>query len=124
MPPSAGADDVIVVDEGERQTGAWGLSGGAVAVLGACALWGLDNNLTRKVSAKDPVAIVAIKGLTAGAFSFLLALGLHSSFPPVQVHLRGALHAPAELNSLRTMGKGIFPHFPFLSTPIGRLVWL
>jgi drug/metabolite transporter (DMT)-like permease len=70
-----------------RPNGAWGLSGGALAVIGACALWGLDNNLTRKVSAKNPIAIVAIKGLTAGAFSLLLALGVRSSFPSLRVGL-------------------------------------
>jgi drug/metabolite transporter (DMT)-like permease len=50
-----------------------GVSIGALGIMAACALWGLDNNLTRKVSAKDPMAIVAIKGLTAGLFSLGLA---------------------------------------------------
>ena len=36
--------------------------------------WGLDNNLTRKVSLSDPLQIVQFKGLIAGPF--LLALGL------------------------------------------------
>ena len=61
--------------------GAWGISWGAVGVLGACVLWGLDNNLTRNVSAKDPLATVTIKGLGAGGFSLLLALVLHNPFP-------------------------------------------
>ncbi len=39
---------------------------GALAVAGACLGWALDNNLTRKVSASDPVQIAAIKGLVAG----------------------------------------------------------
>lgn len=30
---------------------------------------GIDNNLTRNISAKDPLAIVTVKGLAAGAFS-------------------------------------------------------
>ena len=63
----------------------WGLSAGALAVIVACALWGLDNNLTRKVSAKDPMAIVAIKGLAAGTCSLFLALSARSSFPSVRV---------------------------------------
>jgi drug/metabolite transporter (DMT)-like permease len=39
----------------------------ALAVAGACLCWALDNNLTRKISAGDPVRIAAIKGLAAGA---------------------------------------------------------
>lgn len=39
---------------------------GALAVIGACLAWAIDNNLTRKVSAGDPVQIAAIKGLVAG----------------------------------------------------------
>jgi drug/metabolite transporter (DMT)-like permease len=57
------------------------LSRGALAVIAACALWGLDNNLTRKVSAKNPMVIVAAKGLVAGVFLLGLSLGLRSSLP-------------------------------------------
>jgi drug/metabolite transporter (DMT)-like permease len=47
---------------------------GPLAIVGACVAWGLDNNLTRKVSLSDPLQIVQLKGLLAGPF--LLALGL------------------------------------------------
>lgn len=40
---------------------------GALLVALACLAWGIDNNLTRKVSAADPVQIAMIKGLVAGA---------------------------------------------------------
>jgi drug/metabolite transporter (DMT)-like permease len=66
-----------------KVTGEWGLSIGALAVIGACFLWGLDNNLTRKVSAKDPLAIVAIKGLVAGSLSLMLGFILGNSLPTV-----------------------------------------
>ncbi len=56
-----------------RRGDAWGVSSGALGLVAACALWGLDNNLTRKVSAKDPMAIVTVKGLAAGLFSLGLA---------------------------------------------------
>ena len=46
---------------------------GPLAILGACAAWGLDNNLTRRVSLADPLQIVELKGLIAGPVS--LALG-------------------------------------------------
>ncbi len=61
--------------------GEWGLSLGALAVIGACFSWGVDNNLTRHVSAKDPFSIVAIKGLGAGSFSLLLGFALGQSLP-------------------------------------------
>jgi drug/metabolite transporter (DMT)-like permease len=59
----------------------FGLSLGALGIILACVLWGLDNNFTRNISGKDPLAIVAWKGLVAGAFSFLLALFLGNPFP-------------------------------------------
>ncbi len=52
---------------------------GPLAILGACIVWGLDNNLTRKVSLSDPLQIVELKGLTAGPFN--LALGLWVGTP-------------------------------------------
>jgi drug/metabolite transporter (DMT)-like permease len=53
----------------------------AVAIVGACFCWALDNNLTRKISENDPVVLAMIKGLTAGSFNLALAfaLGMHIS---------------------------------------------
>jgi drug/metabolite transporter (DMT)-like permease len=59
----------------------WGMSLGAFGVLLACVLWGLDNNLTRNISAKDPLTIVAWKGLVAGTFSLILGLVLRQQLP-------------------------------------------
>jgi drug/metabolite transporter (DMT)-like permease len=55
---------------------------GALAIAGACACWAIDNNLTRHVSAGDPVQIAAIKGAIAGAFNLGLAAWLGSAAPP------------------------------------------
>lgn len=59
----------------------WGFSAGALGIIAACFLWGLDNNFTRHISAKDPLAIVTIKGLAAGSFSLVLALILGNKLP-------------------------------------------
>jgi drug/metabolite transporter (DMT)-like permease len=59
----------------------FGFSLGALGILLACTLWGLDNNLTRNISAKDPLIIVAWKGLVAGTFSLLLGLWLGQQLP-------------------------------------------
>ena len=53
---------------------------GPVLVLAAMAGWGLDNNLTRQISAKDPVQIAMVKGLVSGAFSLVLAFVLGKGF--------------------------------------------
>lgn len=63
---------------------AWGLSLGAIGVLLTCILWGLDNNLTTKISAKDPLSIVTVKGLTAGSVSLGISLSIEKGGP--QLH--------------------------------------
>lgn len=71
-------------------SGQWGMSLGAVGILTACVLWGIDNNLTRQISAKDPLAIVTVKGLGAGTFSLILTLALGNALPSVGIVI-GAL---------------------------------
>jgi drug/metabolite transporter (DMT)-like permease len=53
----------------------------ALAVLGACLAWAIDNNLTRKVALNDATWIAAVKGLAAGTVNLLLALWLGSTLP-------------------------------------------
>ena len=57
------------------------LDRGALLIAGACLCWGIDNNLTRKLSSADPVQIAMIKGLVAGAFNLLLALARGAALP-------------------------------------------
>jgi drug/metabolite transporter (DMT)-like permease len=54
----------------------------ALAVVGACLAWGIDNNLTRKVSLADATWIAAIKGLSAGSVNLALAFSLGATWPP------------------------------------------
>jgi len=68
----------------------WGFSLGALGIIAACILWGIDNNFTRNISAKDPLIIVTIKGLGAGSFSLGMAMVLGNKFPAWEVVL-GAL---------------------------------
>ena len=65
----------------------FGLSFGALGIILACVLWGLDNNFTRNISGKDPLAIVAWKGLVAGTFSFFLAFFLGNQLPSLTIIL-------------------------------------
>lgn len=52
-----------------------------LAVLGACFAWGVDNNLTRKVSLTDATWIASIKGLLSGAVNLTLAFVQGASIP-------------------------------------------
>lgn len=61
-----------------------GFSLGSLGILLACTLWGLDNNFTRNISAKDPLTIVAWKGLVAGTFSLFLGLFLGQELPALR----------------------------------------
>jgi len=54
---------------------------GPALIIGACVAWGLDNNLTRKISLSDPLQIVEIKGLVAGPVNLALGFWLGASVP-------------------------------------------
>ncbi len=58
-----------------------GLPWGALAIVGACLCWGIDNNLTRKVSASDPLQIAAAKGLVAGTVNLSIGLAMGATLP-------------------------------------------
>jgi drug/metabolite transporter (DMT)-like permease len=60
---------------------------GPLAIVGACVAWGLDNNLTRKVSHSDPLQIVEIKGLVAGPVNLALAFWAGGSMPAMSTSL-------------------------------------
>jgi drug/metabolite transporter (DMT)-like permease len=63
---------------------------GPLAIVGACVAWGLDNNLTRKVSLADPLQIVELKGLIAGPCNIALGLWMGGTLPaPVSVGVAG-----------------------------------
>jgi drug/metabolite transporter (DMT)-like permease len=57
---------------------------GTLCIAGACMAWGVDNNLTQRLSLKDPFAIVRIKSLSAGVFNLTLGLALGGTLPGIQ----------------------------------------
>ena len=115
-------------------TEAMRLSGGAVLIAGACLGWAIDNNLTRKVSASDPLQIAAMKGLVAGGVNIGIALSLGASIPnPTTVGLAallGLLSYGVSLIlfvlALRDLGAGrtsaYFSTAPFVGALIGVLL--
>jgi drug/metabolite transporter (DMT)-like permease len=56
---------------------------GPLAIIGACVAWGIDNNLTRKVSLADPLQIVELKGLVAGPVNLMIGLASGAAAPPL-----------------------------------------
>ncbi len=107
---------------------------GPLAIVGACIAWGVDNNLTRKVSFADPLQIVEPKGLVAGPIN--LALGLLAGgkvptlSPLVLAGIVGFLGYGVSLiffvRSLRELGTArtgaYFSTAPFLGTIAAILV--
>ena len=71
------AGAVVLVWDG----GAVGIGPGALAILGACLCWGIDNNLTRKLSAAEPAQIAMVKGLVAGVANMAIAFAQGDSMP-------------------------------------------
>jgi len=108
---------------------------GSLAVAGACLAWGLDNNLTQKVSASDPVQITAIKGCAAGVVNVGIALALGSPWPggwqlsgtlglgflSYGVSLVLYVRALRELGTART--GAYFSIAPFVGAVVAVLVW-
>jgi drug/metabolite transporter (DMT)-like permease len=64
---------------------------GSFLIAGACLAWGIDNNLTRRLSSADPVQIASIKGLAAGATNLFLAIMLGAKFPSLGIVAAGGL---------------------------------
>ncbi len=58
-----------------------GLPWGALLITGACLMWAIDNNLTRKVSAVNPLQIAALKGVFAGTVNLIIALIIGAKLP-------------------------------------------
>jgi len=116
----------------------------SLMIVGACLAWAIDNNLTRKISAGNPVQIAGLKGLAAGLTNTTLALVLGDHFPAVPTAVAagvvGALGYGLSLAlfvvALRHLGTArtgaYFSTAPFLGAavslvllkePLARLFW-
>lgn len=74
---------IISLHPGDR----FGISSGAVLILGACICWGIDNNVTRLLSGRDPAGIGIIKGFGAGLFGLVLAAVIGEPVPDSSIIL-------------------------------------
>lgn len=115
-------------------SGRLALSLGALAVVGACALWGLDNNCARQISSKDPFAIGTAKGLGAAVLSLSLATLVGESLPPPPVAIAAVLLGAVcygvsmvcFILALRSLGAartaGVFGLAPFIGAGLALVI--
>jgi drug/metabolite transporter (DMT)-like permease len=54
---------------------------GVMAIVGACLSWAIDNNLSQRLSVRDPTAVVPVKTVGAGLTSLVLALATRHRLP-------------------------------------------
>jgi len=66
-------------------------SWGSLLIILACLCWGIDNNLTQKVSSNDPYQIASIKGLCAGSFNIIICIILGISHCPLEKLFAGLI---------------------------------
>jgi drug/metabolite transporter (DMT)-like permease len=114
---------------------AWGGAIGPLLIVLGTLFWGVDNNLSQKVSAKDPVQIAAIKGAVAGFVNLGIGLAAGAGSPGL-TYLAGALIvgflsyglslvlyvlAMRELGTART--GAYFSLAPFVGAAISLAVW-
>ena len=60
---------------------------GSLLVILAASCWGLENNCTRKLSEKDPLQIVVVKGLCSGGISLVIGLATGESLKSLPIIL-------------------------------------
>lgn len=104
-------------------------------ILTACFCWGIDNNLTRKISACDPLFIATIKGLVAGLINLSISLTggalLPESITTAKILLIGFASYGASLwlfiLSLRYLGtartSAYFSTAPFVGAAVSMILF-
>jgi hypothetical protein len=68
-----------------------GVPWGALAIVGACLAWAIDNNLMRQVFAGDPLQIAGAKGLIAGLVNLIIAFTAGAHLPDLFTMLTAAV---------------------------------
>jgi drug/metabolite transporter (DMT)-like permease len=113
----------------------WGGLLGPLAIAGACLCWAIDNNLTQKVSASDPLQIAALKGGTAGTVNLAIGLLLARELPSLPRIGEGlvlgffgyGLSLVLFVLALRSLGTArtgaYFSTAPFLGAILSVLLW-
>ena len=108
---------------------------GPALVAAACLCWGIDNNLTQKVSAGDPLQVASAKGVVAGCVNVALGAATASTWPrggqvlaALAIGFAGyGLSLVLFVQALRELGvartSSYFALAPFVGAVVGVLVW-
>ncbi len=107
---------------------------GTLLIGGACLAWGIDNNLSQRLSLRDPLQVALLKAIGASGPMLILALAVGQSFPSWPV-LLGLLVIGAlgygfsiwlDLLALRHLGAAresvVFSTAPFVGVMFSVLV--
>ncbi len=107
---------------------------GSIFVILACICWGFENNCTRKISNKDPLQIVIIKGFGSGLGSLAVAFAVDEQAGSL-VHIPAVLllgfvayglsvffyvHAQREIGAART--SAYYAVAPFIGVMLSFLI--
>jgi len=111
-----------------------GFGTGSVLILGACACWGLDNNLTATATGISPAQITLAKGVFAGGVNLLIGISIeHPHLTPAAVCWAvavGAFGYGASImlwvSGARRLGaarsQGVFATAPFVGVGLGWII--
>jgi drug/metabolite transporter (DMT)-like permease len=103
---------------------------GILAVLGACFCWAIDNNLSQRLSLRDPLVVTRIKTLGAGLGMLGLAAFISQQLPTVTIvfatFLLGlvsyGISLLLDMRALRLLGAareaGFFATAPFIGAVV------
>ena len=118
-----------------RPSGGFAITAGAVAIIGACTCWGVDNVATRPLGQRDPRQVGAAKGIAAGAANLAIGLATGGHLPRAAI-VAGAivlgffgygLSLVFYIKALRVLGiartGAYYAAAPFFGSAIA-LVWL
>jgi drug/metabolite transporter (DMT)-like permease len=99
---------------------------GLLAIVGACLCWAIDNNLSQRLSLRDPVVVTRIKAMGAGACTMILAVLAGQSLPRPAILIAALLlgllsygvSLVLDMQALRLLGAareaGFFATAPFI----------
>ena len=108
---------------------------GAVCIAGACLCWAVDNNLSQRLTIRDPTAIAHVKALGAGVTTTIIALVMGARLPgpstSVAALILGALSYGLSLylamHALRILGAAreaaFFATAPFIGALISIVIF-
>lgn len=108
---------------------------GSIFVILACVCWGFENNCTRKLSSKNPLQIVVIKGFGSGLGSLIIALVIGEKIPKISYIIIALIlgfiayglsiffyiHAQRELGAAKT--STYYAVAPFIGVALSLLIF-